>query len=158
MRCGLALALAATACVRAPAAPEAPVGECTRDTPLVEGVPGSPGHLISSELHPEGASELATLMRTMQGDLKQAREALSAGGRAAPMLARHRRIRCAWPTSPSDRAGAFDELAAGYLRRVQALDEAPADATAYGAVLGGCRACHETTCPGPLAAIEALAL
>lgn len=132
-------------------------GDCTATTPLVAGAPGSPGHRIPSELHPEGASELAALMRAMEADLKAARASLARGESAPPLYEKHRRIRCAWPTSPADREGAFDALAQGYLERVRAFDAAPAREDSYRAVLGGCRACHEQSCPGPLAAIDALA-
>ncbi len=156
---GLLLALVA-ACSAACARRAAPAvaDDCTASTPLVPGAPGSPGNLIPSELHPEGASELATLMRAMEADLKVARAALARGDAVAAMHARHRRIRCAWPTSPEDRHGGFDALAQGYLARVRALDAAPTSRAAYAGVLAGCRACHEASCPGPLAAIDALTL
>lgn len=144
-----------TGCARRDAAAEA--AACTGTTPLVAGAPGSPGHLIASELHPAGASELATLMRAMEADLKAARGALARGEALPALHARHRRIRCAWPTSPGDREGAFDAFAVGYLERVQAFDAAADKREQYSAVLGGCRACHEQSCPGPLAAIDALA-
>ncbi len=138
-------------------APSGESDDCSASTPLVAGAPGSPGHRIPSELHPEGASELATLMRAMEADLKAARAALGSGEAVPALYSTHRRIRCSWPTSPSDREGAFDALAVGYLERVRAFDAATEKRAAYGAVLGGCRACHEQSCPGPLAAIDALA-
>lgn len=144
----------AAACARPPAVQP---DDCTAGTPLVAGVAGSPGHLIASELHPEGASELATLMRAMEADLKLARASLARGEAVPALYARHRRIRCAWPTSRSDREGAFDALAVGYLERVRAFDAAKEKGEAYATLLGGCRACHEQSCPGPLAAINALA-
>ncbi|MBK7859731.1 MAG: hypothetical protein IPJ65_14145 [Archangiaceae bacterium] len=147
--------LCAAGCARR--GPAAEPDDCTASTPLVAGVPGSPGHLIASELHPEGASGLATLMRAMEADLKAARAALARGEAVPALYARHRRIRCAWPTSPADREGAFDALAVGYLERVKGFDAAPEKSEAYATVLGGCRACHEQSCPGPLAAIDALA-
>lgn len=132
---------------------------CTGATPLVAGVPGSPGHLVPTEINPNGQSELAVLMRLMQADLKRAGAAIEAGTPVQPMGA-HRRIRCAWPTTPSDRSPAFDALAQAYLGQVAALESAPATGAraAHGGVLDACRACHEQACPGPLTAIDALRL
>ena len=130
---------------------------CTLETPLVPGVPGSPGHLVPTEVNPNGQSELALVMRTMQEDLKAARAALLAGRPVASMVSRHRKLRCAWPTAASDRNPTFDAFAVGYLASVAALEKA-SDAAAFDAVLNTCKACHEQSCPGPVAAIEALRL
>jgi hypothetical protein len=123
-------------------------------------VPGSPGNPIRSERNPNGQSELAAHMRKMQADLQAAREAVQRGEHPAQLRDRHRRIRCAWPTTPSDRDERFDGFAQSYLASVAALDAAPAAgaAVAYERVLDACRACHEQTCSGVLVAIEALRL
>jgi hypothetical protein len=151
---------AASAPVAASAALSAPADDCTLETPLVPGVPGSPGHLIPSDINPNGSSELAEMMRTMQRDLGAAREAILAGRPVAPMHARHRKMRCAWPTAASDRNPAFDAFAQGYLANVSALETAPAEgrAAAFTAVLDACKACHQQSCPGPITAIDAMRL
>ncbi len=138
--------------------------DCTGETPLVAGAPGSPGNLLPSDLHDAGASELAALMRVMQADLARSAEALRAGDEAsAPssLHAKHRRIRCAWPTDPAERTESFDAFAVAYLGQVKLLDEASSAPVnerraAHNRVVDGCRACHETTCSGPLGAIEKL--
>jgi hypothetical protein len=154
-------------CNRAPAAApptapkaEAPLEPCTLETPLQPGVPGSPGHLIPSERNPNGASELATLMRTMVADLEQTKASLEQGrAPPQPLWRRHRKMRCAWPTDASDRNASFDAMAITYLAQVKALDERPPDArAAFGGVLAACEACHEHTCPGPIAVINTLKL
>jgi len=94
-------------------------------------------------------------MRTMQSDLERAREAVRAGKATPPMWMRHRKMRCAWPTSPADRNAAFDGHAQQYLSRIRELDERPSPA-AYDEVVGSCRSCHETTCSGVVGAIDAL--
>lgn len=133
--------------------------DCTFATALVPGVPGSPGHLIPSERNPNGASELATHMRTMVDDLKHARAKVKAGEAPPPLWQKHRKLRCAWPTAMSDRTEAFDAMAKAYLARVSALDQGPADLrAAYTDVVAACRTCHEATCDGPLAVIDGLAL
>lgn len=131
--------------------------DCTMDTPLVPGVPGSPGHLLPSDLNPNGASELAALMRTMQADLTAARPVLLDGGAIAPLLPRYRKMRCAWPTDPVDRNALFDGLAQAYLINVENLDRRTPDAlTAFDNVLGACHTCHDNSCPGPLVVIDKL--
>ena len=140
---GLVCSLLLLACARV----AAPPGDCTLDTPLVKGVPGSPGHLIPSERNPNGASELATLMRQMVSDL----EAAHADFDQRPALwPRHRRLRCAWPTEPSDRNPTFDALAVQYLAQLQAFDtERENPKAAYQRVVDACVACHEQSCEGP---------
>ncbi len=155
-----------------------PVNEddCTGETPLLAGAPGSPGNLLPSELHDQGASELAMLMRVMQEDLHRSANALrqeARGGdvepashgeeKAGPLHPTHRRIRCAWPTDPAERTPSFDAFAIAYLAQVKSADVANVEAAplevrraAHNRVVDGCRACHETTCSGPLPAIEKL--
>ena len=70
--------------------------DCTLDTPLIPGVPGSPGHLLPSEINPNGVSELAALMRTMQRDLAEAGERIRRGEIADPE---------AYQADPSERLG-----------------------------------------------------
>ncbi len=97
----------------------------------------------------------------MQDHLSAVRAAIVEG---APLPAKptdHDRIRCSWPTTASDRNAAFDAFSVNYLQALDALHDAAAAtpvAERYAAALGTCRACHENTCPGPLMAIESLAL
>lgn len=137
------------------AAPTAPADDCTLETPLRPGVPGSPGHLIPSDINPNGASELATLMRRFIADWREARTLVEAGKPVPPRHPTHRTMRCAWPTAAGDRDATFDGLAQGYLAQVQAFDAAPSQAS-YDAVIRACAACHEVTCGGPLELIEGL--
>lgn len=135
------------------------VDDCTLDTRLVPGIPGSPGHLMPSERNPNGASELATLMRSFVDDWRAARVALDVDGGVAPALAAkfptHRKLRCAWPTDAADRNPTFDGFAKNYLSAVKAFDAKPSRET-YEGVLDGCKACHEVSCGGPLEVIEGL--
>jgi cytochrome c553 len=168
----LAACLLLLGCPSKPASPPAPAPapkpapapavepDCTLETALVPGVPGSPGHLLPSDLNPNGASELAALMRTMVADWRAVKTSLEADAGVAPGTKHHpvhRKMRCAWPTDPKDRDATFDGLAASYLATVKAFDAAPSRET-YGAVIGACAACHEVTCGGPLEVIEGLKL
>lgn len=144
-------------CTRAAAVVDAgpPPDACTATTVLAPGVPGSPGHLIASERNPNGASELATLMRAFVDDWKAARVALEADAGVSARLPTHRKLRCAWPTDAADRNPVFDGFAVGYLEKVKAFDARPSRAT-YEGVLDGCKACHEVSCGGPLEVIEGM--
>ncbi len=153
----LCCAVGFVGCVKPVTLPGPVTGDCSQATPLVPGVPGSPGHLIPSSLNPNGQSELAFRMRAFVQDWADVKLALAA---KAPVtkkyLPSHRALRCSWPTDPADRTAEFDALAQAYLGAVDAFDRAPGDAT-YDAVLSGCAACHEVSCPGPLSVIEGLA-
>ncbi len=113
---------------------------------------------MPSDRNPNGMSELAAMMRTMQSDLDAARGAIARGAPIAEMSSRHRKMRCSWPTDPGERNAAFDAGAQAYLAAVAALEKAPpaAQAAAFDRALDGCRGCHERVCSGVLAAIEAL--
>ena len=145
--------LSSLACVPKPAPPEE---TCTLETPLKPGVPGSPGHLITSEINPNGASELATLMRRFVADWRGVEGALREHRPLPGPFARaHQGLRCSWPTTPSDRDPAFDGLAVNYLNAVRTYHAAPS-AKRFNQVVASCRACHEQTCGGPLVVIDSL--
>lgn len=137
-----------------------PRTECTLETPLTPGVPGSPGNLIPSTIHPAGASELATLMRLMLDDLDLRQRQLlgTAGGTRIAMYDVHRKMRCAWPTPGHERDPAYDAFAQSYLAAVKALDAAPDDRAAFDGVVSACRVCHDQKCRGPIGRIEKLRL
>jgi cytochrome c553 len=147
------------ACIRSTTTVATPPAEedCTLATALTPGVPGSPGHLIPSDTNPNGASELAMLMRSMVADLEKGKQALEKGEALEPMWPRHRKMRCSWPTDPSDRNEAFDAMAVTYLAQVKALDAKPANLrAAFNRVVAACQACHENSCPGPIEKIASL--
>lgn len=136
--------------------------ECTLTTPLQPGVPGSPGHLIPSDLNPNGASELATLMRRMLADLEALRNHFRSSASAPPKtllepLSAHRRMRCAWPTALNDRTPSFDGWAVNYLNSLENLRTAPSQQTFQDTVTA-CKQCHEHSCEGPLSRIRQLDL
>lgn len=158
LSCGSAKPTSPPAAESPASAPASAVAECTLETPLVPGVPGSPGHLLPSDINPNGASELAALMRVMQKDLAEARDTLGAGGATRPLRSAHARLRCAWPTDPNDRNPTYDAFSQAYLAAVSSLDAASGDEAraAHDRVIDTCVACHQNTCQGPIPAIEAL--
>ncbi|HEX5050932.1 MAG TPA: hypothetical protein VFZ65_04095 [Planctomycetota bacterium] len=129
--------------------------DCNLSTPLVPGIPGSPGHLIKSPRNPNGDSELAVLMRKFVDDLRDARTLLEAKQPVAKLYPTHRKMRCAWPTKPEERNEKFDGLAQGYLAAVRAYDTSPQQAS-YNAVIAGCISCHSASCGGPLEFIDGM--
>ncbi len=159
-KAALLVVFGAVACTPKSISPKISADEaCTIETPLQPGVPGSPGYLIPSDINPNGQSALAALMRQMVSDVKVARQAITDGKPMPAMLGRHRQLRCAWPTDLRDRTQSFDALAQVYLQQLERLESAQSDTrSAYANVVSACRACHESTCPGPLAVIETLAL
>jgi len=141
--------------VSAPVAAPLPADDCTLATPLVPGIPGSPGHLIPSERNPNGDSELAVLMRRFVDDLRDARPLLEANKPVPKLLPAHRRMRCSWPTKPEERNERYDTLAVAYLVMVKAYDDAPGKVT-YNGIIAGCIACHSQSCGGPIDFIDGM--
>ncbi|MFY9341128.1 MAG: hypothetical protein WAT39_01475 [Planctomycetota bacterium] len=138
-----------------PAALAAPDDDCTWQTPLVPGIPGSPGNLIKSPRNPNGDSELADLMRKCVEDLRNARSLIDAGEPVPAMFSKHRKMRCAWPTKPDQRNQDFDTRAQGYLAAVRAFDADPSRAN-YNRIVDGCIHCHSNSCGGPLDFIDSM--
>lgn len=141
--------------IEEPPPPPPPEDDCTLATPLVPGVPGSPGHLIKSARNPNGDSELAVLMRHFVDQLRDARSMLEAGQPVPKLHPTFRKMRCAWPTRPEERNEQFDARAIGFLHAVQAYDQAPGKDT-YNGVITGCIACHAQSCGGPLDFIDGM--
>ena len=139
----------------APVTPVADDVDCNLSTPLVPGVPGSPGHLIQSARNPNGDSELSVLMRSFVDDLRNARTLAEAGEKIPAMYPRHRKMRCAWPTKPDERNERFDLRAQGYLGAVRAFDLEPKKST-YNSIIDGCVNCHAQSCGGPLDFIDSM--
>lgn len=148
-----AAAPAATRAIRDPG--------CTLETPLVPGTPGSPGHLIKTATNPNGQSELANLMRSMQEHMKSVRVAIEAGTALPAFPKEHAKMRCAWPTTPSDRDAAFESFSLNYLAQLDALHDSGSAVPLedrFNHVVTACRSCHENSCPGPIVAIDKLRL
>ncbi len=139
----------------AAAAAAASDADCNLATPLVPGIPGSPGHLIVSSRNPNGDSELAVLMRQFVDDLREVRLLAEAKQTVKPLFPTHRKMRCAWPTKVEERDAGFDARAQAYLANVRAFDAAPGQGT-YNAIIAGCIACHAQSCGGPLDFIETM--
>ena len=139
-----------------PASPEVPV-DCTHRTTLKAGIPGSPGHLIETSYNPNGASELSVLMREMLDAMKERREVLMAGGVPKP-FPDYTKMKCSWPTVPSDRSAKYDAMADNMLGAIEGFNKDTTKSDAYQEIVRACVSCHQNTCPGPIRAIRPLAL
>lgn len=137
------------------AAKPADDADCNWQTPLVPGIPGSPGHLIKSARNPNGDSELAVVMRGFVDDLREVRKQIDAGEKPKAMFPTHRKMRCSWPTKPDERNERFDLRAQGYLAAVRAFDGEP-NKTNYNNIIAGCINCHAQSCGGPLDFIDSM--
>ena len=129
--------------------------DCNLATPLVAGIPGSPGNLIKSQRNPNGDSELSVLMRQFVEDLREVRTLAEAGQPVKKLLPVHRKMRCAWPTKPEERNEQYDGRAQAYLAAVRTFDGQPNQAN-YNAIIAGCIACHSVSCGGPLDFIDSM--
>lgn len=131
--------------------------QCTINTPLIPGIPGSPTNLITSGINPNGDSELSHLMREMLSDLKRLRSEVVANRQLSPLQSNHARIRCTWPNDPDVRSPLFDSLSATYLAALESLQKKPApNRHDFNAVVAGCLGCHNSFCPGPIHLIQNL--
>jgi hypothetical protein len=128
------------------------------DTPLEPGVPGSPGHLVTSTVNPNGDSELALLMRAMTADLEAAGAAVANQRPVPAPSVDHAKLRCAWPTDLATRNPMYDAFAQAYLRAWDELQREPPAARPLNAVVDACVGCHESFCQGPVERISALRL
>jgi cytochrome c553 len=129
---------------------------CNHLTPLQSDIPGSPGNLIMLKNRPSGSSELAALMHDMLGAMKERRGELL---NKTPLgtFKDYEKIKCAWPTTMETRSAQFDELANLTLMAIDGFNQAPTQ-DAYNTIVASCVTCHQTSCPGPLAAIRPLAI
>lgn len=145
------------ACKGATASP-IPRSACHASTPLIAGVPGSPGHLVKDSTNPNGTSELALLMREMLANLKVVRSEIEQETSQIALKDDYYRIRCAWPTELSTRNERFDSLGQVMIQTYDQLLEAPLQErkTRYDNVIRSCVACHSQTCRGTLPALKSL--
>ncbi len=142
-----------TACT----APEKPQPfKCNHQTPLENGIPGSPDNLIMLENRPSGVTELAALMREMLEAMKERRSQIIEK-KPVQALKNYERMKCAWPTDMNNRSAQFDALADFTIQAIDHFNDKPSE-DSYNTVVASCITCHQQRCPGPMAAIRPLVL
>ncbi len=132
----------------------------------VAGLPGArralvaPASADTTDINPNGSSELSLLMREMQAHAAAAREKVMRGELPGAYPPAFEKIYTAQPTTASTKNEFFDTYADLYLMSVKNLARAGrADMKAsYGNVVSACVACHSTHCPGPMVVIRKLAI
>ncbi len=105
-------------------------------------------------VNPNGDSELAILMRRMTDDLEAAKQQLIKGKKAR-IQGDYKDILTAKPTSPHMKNEAFDGFAQSLLYQMNRFS-AFGDVKSYNDVVHACIACHNQSCPGPIARIKKL--
>lgn len=109
--------------------------------------------LVPSDRNPNGASELAQLMRRMESqtelwksEIQEAKDSLS------PMPGIYETLKTASVTEPEMKNEHFDAFADDFIRYASDLVKAPKKErkTAFNTMVGGCMACHGQMCPGPM--------
>lgn len=113
--------------------------------------------LAPSDRNPNGASELATLMRTMEAQSETWRKEITenkAGLSAVPDV--YATLKTAVATDSEMKNENFDAFVDDYLKASAALVKAPKAErkTAFNAMTGTCMSCHSQMCPGPIKRIK----
>jgi len=113
--------------------------------------------LIPSERNPNGASELAQLMRTMEAqsdtwskEIEEGKEELS------PVPDVYNTLKTAIPTEDGMKNENFDTFSDDFVRYSNALVKASTKdrKAAFNTMISGCLTCHSEMCPGPIKRIN----
>ncbi|GDX51318.1 hypothetical protein LBMAG27_03650 [Bacteroidota bacterium] len=112
--------------------------------------------LKTCSMNPNGQSELAELMRQMQGHINSIRDAAIAGKMSGEMPEFLNTIHTAKPTDSTMVDNEFDSRADEYLAAVKDLYHRYPESQkiAFNTVVSKCQSCHEHYCPGPLVVIK----
>ena len=127
---------------------------CNYKTPLSQGVPGSPGHLIQLPQREPGVTELAAVMRKMYDAMKADKSAIITG-KKRPEYPSFNRISCSWPTDMATRSPTFDAMAGSTFAALRKHEAQPTKSS-FNALVDTCVSCHRAMCPGPVAALKGL--
>jgi hypothetical protein len=113
--------------------------------------------LAPSDRNPNGASELAVLMREMEkqaeswkGEIEKKESLLS------PVPASFYTLKTAAVTKPTMKNENYDAFADDFITFSEALVKVPAEerTDAYNSMVNGCINCHTQMCPGPMVRIK----
>lgn len=113
--------------------------------------------LAPSDKNPNGASELAQLMRTMETQTEAwEKEILDNKEELSPMPDVYNNLKTAIPTEIEMKNENYNAFADDFVNYSKALMKAPKAErkTAFNAMVGGCMACHQQMCPGPVKRIN----
>lgn len=113
--------------------------------------------LTPSDINPNGASELAQLMRTMETQTENWKKEIDAGAKElSPVPDVYNTLKTAIPTEAEMKNNNFNAFSDDFVNYSTALVKAPKAERkmAFNTMVGGCMACHEQMCPGPVKRIQ----
>eukprot|EP01034_Spumella_vulgaris_P042151 gene42151-52259_t len=108
--------------------------------------------LPPSDRNPNGASELAQLMRTMETQTETWKKEITDNkAELSPVPDAYAALKTALPTEPEMKNENYDGFADDFLNYANTLVKAPKAErqTAFNSMVGGCMSCHSQMCPGP---------
>lgn len=110
-----------------------------------------------SDRNPNGASELAQLMRVMEAQAETWKNEISENAETlSPVPRSFSTLKTAKVTKPGMKNENFDAFADDFVRFSDALISAPREnrTEAYNAMVSACANCHTQMCPGPMVRIK----
>lgn len=114
--------------------------------------------LSRSEINPNGASELALLMRTMETQTELwKQEVLEEKETLSPVPDVYTTLKTAIPTTTdmkNENYDAFSDDFVTYSRQLEKTVSTQERITRFNTMVGGCMACHDQMCPGPIKRIR----
>jgi hypothetical protein len=122
-------------------------------------LPLNSAHADTSVVNPNGASELAVLMREMQEYSSSERIRVRNGLTPSEMPQSFENIGTALITNGMHKSENYDTFADIYLVNVKAYIDSPKGSeriSAYNNMVASCLACHSEQCPGPVPVIRKL--
>lgn len=109
------------------------------------------------DINPNGSSELSLLMRKMEKQLVDARQAVMDGKYKGKYPVEFDKLKTATPTDDKTKTTYFDVFADLYTSSVKVFVASKKDQVqSYNNVVNACLACHSQHCPGPVGRIRKL--
>ena len=113
--------------------------------------------LAPSERNPNGASELAQLMRTMEAQSETWKKEIEDGKpELSPVPNLYNTLKTAIPTEDGMKNENFDAFSDDFVRFSKALVKTDVNnrKAAFNTMISGCLTCHSQMCPGPIKRIN----
>lgn len=112
----------------------------------------------TTDLNPNGSSELSLLMRKMHQHALKAREEVLKNKPTKGYPAEFEKIYTATPTTPTTKNQYYNSYADLYLAALKNFSKSNKKNLKenYNNLVSGCVVCHTTHCPGPMVLIEKL--
>ncbi len=127
-------------------------------TRLVDGGPSIPLMADSSDINPNGSSELSILMRDMYDHALAARKLALNGEKDTEFPKEFNKIHTATPTDETTKNSYYDTFADVYLNALKSYSLSGSEDLKlnYNNLVNTCLACHSSHCPGPVPKIRKL--